>query len=336
MLKISGLIKSYKNFSVLKGLNMCVEKGDIYGFLGTNGCGKTTTMNVICNIIQKDSGDISFESDNIKVGYLPESPALFGYMSGFEYLDFIGACCEFDGSINERTAEVLQLTGMYHNAQRYIKGYSRGMIQRIGIAAALYANPDLLILDEPTSALDPEGRAEVMEIINSLASSGSTIILCTHILTDVERVANKVGILRDGVMAVEGSLTDVRQMFGAENAVTVRCQDVNKTAMVLQEIDVIERADIEYYGDVTAHAKTGVSDADLFYKTVTTLASRQIVPDGVWFKRLSLEQIYLGINSGSLLPFSQTWGSVTQFDATPKTSVSPQAGEHQQSEEEPK
>jgi len=309
MLRITGLRKSYGGFSVLKGLSLNINKGDIYGFLGTNGCGKTTTMNVICNIIPKDSGTIDFNSENIKIGYLPESPALFGYMNGFEYLNFIGACCDYEGSVKDRTSEVLHLTGMYSSAKRYIKGYSRGMIQRIGIAAALYSNPDLLILDEPTSALDPEGRAGVIDIISGLAASGSTIILCTHILADVERVANKVGILRDGVMAVEGTLLDVKKMFGSGNAVTVRSQDVEATMTVLGELDVVERVESEYYGDVTAFAKEGVSEADLFYKIVSTLAYKQIIPEGVWFRRLSLEQIYLGINSGQLLPYSQQgWG----------------------------
>jgi len=308
MLKITGLLKSYSNFSVLKGLNMSISKGDIYGFLGPNGCGKTTTMNIICNIIPKDEGAIDFDENNIKIGYLPESPSLFGYMNGFEYLNFIGACCDYEGSIKERTAEVLQLTGMYGNAQRYLKGYSRGMIQRIGIAAALYANPDLLILDEPTSALDPEGRAEVIEIISGLAASGSTIILCTHILNDVERVANKVGILRNGVIAVEGTLFDVKKMFGSGTAVTVRSQDATATAGVLRELDIINRVEAEYYGDITAYAKDGINEAELFYKIVTTLAGGHIVPEGVWFRRLSLEQIYLGINSGSLLPNSQPVG----------------------------
>ena len=308
MLNITGLIKSYGGFPVLRGLNMRIEKGDVYGFLGTNGCGKTTTMNVICNIIPKDSGDIAFENNNVKIGYLPESPALFGYMDGFEYLDFIGACCDFEGNIKERTAEVLQLTGMYENAKRYINGYSRGMVQRIGIAAALYANPDLLIFDEPTSALDPEGRAEVIETIGKLAASGSTIILCTHILADVERVANKIGILRHGVMAVEGTLTEVRDRFGAGNAVTVRSRNSTETSAILQDIDVVERIENEYYGDVTAHGKNGVSEAELFYKIVTTLASNHIIPEGVWFKRLSLEQIYLGVNSGQLLPYFHTGG----------------------------
>jgi len=308
MLKITGLKKSYKSFTVLRDLNMNIHKGDVYGFLGTNGCGKTTTMNIICNIIPKDGGDVDFNSDSINIGYLPESPALYGYMSGFEYLDFIGACCEYEEDIKERTAEVLQLTGMYNDAKRLIKGYSRGMTQRIGIAAALYANPDLLILDEPTSALDPEGRAEVMAIISGLAGSGSTIILCTHILTDVERVANKIGILRHGVMAVEGVLTDIMKMFGAGTAINVRLQDTSGVVEALNGIEVVERAESEYYGNVTVYAKNGVSEAELFYKTVTALASRQIVPDGMWFKRLTLEQVYLGINNGSLIPYSTGGG----------------------------
>jgi ABC-2 type transport system ATP-binding protein len=302
MLKITGLQKSFKGFPVLKDLNISIDRGDVYGFLGTNGCGKTTTMNIICNIIPKDSGDITFESDGIKIGYLPESPALFGYMNGFEYLDFIGACCQYKGNIKERTAEVLQLTGMHNDARRLIGGYSRGMTQRIGIAAALYANPDLLILDEPTSALDPEGRAEVMAIIGELAMSGSTIILCTHILTDVERVANKVGILRHGAIAVQGTLPELKRMFAATNAVIVRPQGTTNAPDILAGIDIVERVEAEYFGNIVVHAKDGVNEAELFYKTVTTLASSKIVPEGVWFNRLTLEQIYLGVNSGYLVP----------------------------------
>jgi len=302
MLDIKKLEKSYGHYSVLRGLNMNVSKGDIYGFLGTNGCGKTTTMNVICNIIPKDVGEITFGKDDIKIGYLPESPALYGYMNGFEYLDFIGACCQYEGDIKARTAEVLQITGMYHDANRRIKTYSRGMNQRVGIAAALYADPDLLILDEPTSALDPEGRAEIMDIISRLATEGSTIILCTHILTDVERVANKIGILSGGIMAYEGSLSEMKTVFGAGNAVTVRPRDESNIGEVLSGIEIIEKSIAENGGDVTFYAKEGVTEAELFYKVVTTLAEKQVVPDGIWFRKLSLEQIYLGVTSGTLVP----------------------------------
>jgi ABC-2 type transport system ATP-binding protein len=303
LLNIRGLEKSYGNYTVLRGLNMSINRGDIYGFLGTNGCGKTTTMSIICNIIPKDAGEIGFGKEDIKIGYLPESPALYGYMNGFEYLDFIGACCDYEGDVKQRTAEVLQITGMYNDANRRIKTYSRGMNQRVGIAAALYSDPDLLILDEPTSALDPEGRAEIMNIISRLAETGSTIILCTHILTDVERVANKIGILNGGVMAYQGSLSEMKRVFGGENAVTVRPQKTSDISEALSDIDIVKTSVLDpATGEITFYAKDGVKEAELFYKLVTILAEKQILPEGIWFKRLSLEEIYLGVTSGTLSP----------------------------------
>lgn len=303
MLKITGLQKSYKGFPVLTNLNMTIDKGDVYGFLGTNGCGKTTTMNIICNIISKDSGEVMFENNEAKIGYLPEAPALYGYMNGFEYLDFIGACCRYQGDIKARTAEVLDITGMTGSAKRLIKGYSRGMNQRIGIAAALYNNPDLLILDEPTSALDPEGRAEVMEIIRKLADRGSTIILCTHILTDVERAANKIGILRNGQMAIEGGLREVKEKLAGNNVITVRLRKNTPEAVTaICGIDLAERSEVyENYG-VSVFAKEGVSEKELYNKVIMTLAQNDILPEGVEFRRMNLEQIYIGITNGMINP----------------------------------
>lgn len=214
MLKIHDLHKSYGAFEVLKGLEMTVNKGDIYGFLGRNGCGKTTTMNIVSNIIPKDSGEITFGIEKCKVGYLPETPSLFTYMNGYEYLDYIAACCNYQEDRKKRIDEVINLVGMAEGGKRRIKGYSRGMNQRLGIAAAIFNDPDLLILDEPTSALDPQGRAEVMNIIKQLSDMGTTIILCTHILSDVERVANRIGIVRDGRMAVEGTIKEIKSNFG--------------------------------------------------------------------------------------------------------------------------
>ena len=302
MLQIRGLVKSYKHHSVLTNLNMSLAKGDVYGFLGTNGCGKTTTMNIICNIIPKDEGEILFQDENVKIGYLPESPSLYGYMNGFEYLNFIGACCRYDGDIRERTAEVLDITGMTGSANRLISGYSRGMNQRIGIAAALYSNPDLLILDEPTSALDPQGRAEVMDIIGKLKHSGSTIILCTHILTDVERVANKVGILRNGVMAVEGGINQVKNRFGRGNVLSVRLKERTPEAVIaLCGLDIIEKNEAEDVDGLILYAKQGVSEKELYTRAVIALADIDIVPEKIEFRRLSLEQIYIGVTNGYLV-----------------------------------
>ena len=303
MLRINGLKKSYKRLPVLTNLNMSIDKGDVYGLLGTNGCGKTTTMNIICNIIAKDEGEITFEDESITIGYLPETPALYGYMNGFEYLDYIGACCRYEGDIKSRTAEVLEITGMTGGAKRLIKGYSRGMNQRIGIAAALYAKPDLLILDEPTSALDPEGRAEVMDIIMRLAAYGSTIILCTHILPDVERVANKIGILKDGYMVVEGELGEVRRKFEQGSVINIRLRQNNPEAVAaLCGIDIAARNEVYDQAYVTLFAKDGVSDKELYNKVISTLSENDILPEGIDFRRLSLEQIYIGVINGWLYP----------------------------------
>lgn len=127
MLHIKNLHKSYGAFEVLKGLDMNVNKGDIYGFLGKNGCGKTTTMNIVSNIIPKDSGEIIFGKENCKVGYLPETPSMFTYMNGYEYLDYIAACCSYKGDKKKRIDEVINLVGMAEGGKRRIKGYSRGM-----------------------------------------------------------------------------------------------------------------------------------------------------------------------------------------------------------------
>ncbi|MCL2108397.1 MAG: ABC transporter ATP-binding protein [Oscillospiraceae bacterium] len=299
MLKIKSLTKSYKGFPVLKGLNMSLEKGDVYGFLGKNGCGKTTTMNIICNIIAKDEGEVNFAEANPKIGYLPETPALYGYMNAVEYLDFIGACCRYEGDIQARTAEVLEITGMKDGANRLIKGYSRGMNQRIGIAAALYAHPELIILDEPTSALDPAGRAEVMEVIRRLADGGATIILCTHILADVERVANKVGILNEGVMQVEGLIGDVKKQFDQNNVIRIALHEYpTDTVNALRAINLAERHDFSPAEGITIAAKAEVTEKELYNKVILTLADLNTVPEKIEFKRQSLEDIYIGITTG--------------------------------------
>lgn len=217
MVKIRNLCKKYGNFPVLRGLSMDINDGDVYGFLGRNGCGKTTTMNIIADIIPKDSGEIVLgDGKPITIGYLPESPMIYGYMTAREYLEYIAACCKFSGDINSRVNEVLDIVGLMPAADRRSKGFSRGMTQRLGMGAAIIGKPDLLIFDEPTSALDPQGRAEVIHIINRLKSMGCTIVLSTHILSDVERVANRIGIMNSGVLAEEGSLRELLRKHGGD------------------------------------------------------------------------------------------------------------------------
>ena len=137
-------------------------------------------------------------------------------MTSREYLEYIAACTNYQGDVKRRVNEVLDIVGLTKAADRRAKGYSRGMTQRLGMGAAIIGDPELLIFDEPTSALDPEGRAEVISIIERLKSMGSTIVLSTHILSDVERVANRIGIMTNGRLAEEGYLTDILRKHGGD------------------------------------------------------------------------------------------------------------------------
>ena len=294
MVTIRGLKKSYKKFHVLDGLDMTINKGDVYGFLGKNGCGKTTTMNIICNIIPKDEGEIILgeaSGEKIKIGYLPETPALFGYMNGCEYLEYIAACAKYKGNTKARIAEVLDITGMTEGGKRRIKGYSRGMNQRLGIAAAIFDDPDLIILDEPTSALDPEGRAEVMAIIRSLSSAGATILLCTHILSDVERVANRIGIMCGGKLAIEDTITNIENRF-RHNSVEVSLGSLDEnTQNIFRNADFA--SGVEFF-PASGLAVLEVGDPDEgMVKTMRLLCENNISPIKLRVTRPTLEQIYI-------------------------------------------
>jgi ABC-2 type transport system ATP-binding protein len=201
MLTITNLKKSYGKTQIIKDLNMTVNPGDVYGFLGKNGAGKTTTFQMISDMLKKDNGTIHLE-DGISMGYLPETPSFYEYMTALEYLKFLGQICKCQ---KDYIIELLELVGLNKHRNKRIKNFSRGMKQRLGIAATLIHDPDIILLDEPTSALDPEGRKEVNDLINKLSQAGKTILLSSHILSDIERVCNRYGILHNGTIVKEWS-----------------------------------------------------------------------------------------------------------------------------------
>lgn len=223
MIRIENLVKKYGEHQVLKGININVNKGEIYGFLGHNGAGKSTTMNILSGLIKFQSGncivndvDISKNRKSVvkNIGYLPEDPRFYPYMSGLEYLDFIGRIGgDSKNEIKKKSKSLIDLVKLNDAKRRKIGGYSRGMKQRLGMAAALYNNPNLLLLDEPTSALDPEGRKDIVDIINNLKSQGKTVFLSTHILSDVERVCDRIGILHGGEIIIQENLSDLMKKY---------------------------------------------------------------------------------------------------------------------------
>ena len=305
MVTIRNLQKSYGRFHVLDGLNMNVPDGEVYGLLGKNGCGKTTTMNILCNVIPKDGGDVILgdeyrENEKIKIGYLPETPSLFNYMNGYEYLKYIAACCNYEGDINKRIDEVMEIIGMREGGKRVIKGYSRGMNQRMGIGAIIFDHPQVLVLDEPTSALDPEGRADVMNIIRSLSDMGCTIILCTHILSDVEKVAGSIGILKNGKMVIEGKISDVLMSCAMpEIEVKLFNADERSVGLIkgLEQDPLIDKVDFyEKTGFFVVRTNQLEQAAGLLMKT---FVENSIIPSELKAVTESLEDIYLKVVNGN-------------------------------------
>lgn len=291
MVAIRNLKKSYKSFPVLRGLDMTVNDGDVYGFLGRNGCGKTTTMNIICNVIPKDEGEITLGSgDNkITIGYLPESPTIFGYMTAREYLEYIGACVNFEGDIPRRTDEVLEIVGLRDAANRRSKGFSRGMTQRLGMGAAIFRKPDLLIFDEPTSALDPQGRIEVIEIINRLKALGSTIILSTHILSDVERTANRIGIVKNGIIAEEGEIKEIMRKYSSDLIKLSVRNLTQEQKIALLKID-FARAEFDNETGVFRFGADNIEDAAK--RLMKVISENEIIAEKFEIGTASLEEVF--------------------------------------------
>lgn len=223
MIEVKGLVKRYGNFTVLKGIDFTVEKGSVFGFLGQNGAGKSTTMNIMTGLIDFQGGQVVMDGLNLqthknllrqRIGYLPENPVFYGYMNAYEYLRFIADVSQYPAhQVTKRVDELLELVQLKQAAKRRVGGYSRGMKQRLGLAIALFNEPDYLFLDEPTSALDPEGRMEMLTLMEAFKESATTVFLSTHILADVERVCDRVSILHQGEIKLTEKMADLQQRY---------------------------------------------------------------------------------------------------------------------------
>ena len=240
MLRITGLYKRFGDKEVLKGLDLTVPEGSIFGFIGINGAGKTTAMKTVLGLLKADGGEIYVNGERVvygqtatnrHIGYLPDVPEFYGFMTAPEYLDF---CGEISGMSKTETAsrrdELLTLVGLQDEKHR-VGGYSRGMKQRLGIAQALLNRPKLLICDEPTSALDPVGRKEILDIL-LLVRDQTTVLFSTHILSDVERVCTDVALLNNGVVEIQGSMSEIKTRFRTDGYTLETANEADRNAIL--------------------------------------------------------------------------------------------------------
>ncbi len=226
MIKLNDIKKTFGMNQVLKGVSFQIDDGSIYGLIGRNGAGKTTLMNIMSGLMKADGGSFTIDK---KVGYLPDLPAFYEYLTTDEYLDFL-----LMNKNPERRDKLLETVGLPKGAK--VKTMSRGMRQRLGIAAVLVNNPDVILLDEPTSALDPAGRNDVKDILLKLKNEGRTIILSTHILADMDNICDKAGFLSRGVIAREVDVAKSRQENSAMIVKFASEPDLDKLYQFTQDI----------------------------------------------------------------------------------------------------
>jgi ABC-2 type transport system ATP-binding protein len=201
----------------LDKLNFSVRRNEVYGLLGPNGSGKSTTLKLVLGLFQPTEGEATIFGVNaervasrLSVGFLPENPYFYKYLSGEEILRFFGKLCGMRGKVLEdRIGELLVLVGLEPHRQRRLAGYSKGMLQRIGLAQALIHDPALILLDEPTAGVDPIGSIEIRDLIIKLKGMGKTILLCSHLLDQVQDVCDRVGIMHCGRMILEGDVKTI-------------------------------------------------------------------------------------------------------------------------------
>jgi ABC-2 type transport system ATP-binding protein len=221
-IQIQGLTKKYLQRGevvAVDNLTLDVEEGEIFGFLGPNGAGKTTTIKMLLGLIFPTSGTAHMLGRPIgdvdarrSISYLPESPYFYDHLTGGELLDFFARLFGMDASARRRRVdELMDLVGLKNDKQKQLKQYSKGMLQRIGLAQALVNDPKLLIFDEPTSGLDPVAHIEIRNLIESLRDQGKTVFLCSHQLSDVELVCDRVAILNYGRLVRTGAVDDLVQ-----------------------------------------------------------------------------------------------------------------------------
>jgi ABC-2 type transport system ATP-binding protein len=230
MLKAQSLTKTYKtregDIQALSGLDLQIETGEIFGLLGPNGAGKTTAVKMIMGFMAPTAGEIVYEGNALKMaeprpqfGYLPESFKPNPNLTVGEYIKFHNDLAAAGGAAirDEDIKEQLRLVGMDRFKERRISDLSKGMGQRLGLAQAFAGDPDFLILDEPTSGLDPIGRSEVIDLLLSINQQGKTIFFCSHILSEVERLCNRIGILVEGRLQFVGQVNDFLEKWQVDN-----------------------------------------------------------------------------------------------------------------------
>ncbi|WP_310557080.1 ABC transporter ATP-binding protein [Flavobacterium sp.] len=294
ILTITNLNKIYNKYvHAVKNLSLEIKKGNVYGILGPNGSGKSTTLGIVLNVVNKTSGEYSWFGGKIqthealkKVGAIIERPNFYPYMTAKENLELV---CKIKGINFLKVDEKLDLVGLTERKDSKFSTFSLGMKQRLAIASALLNDPEILILDEPTNGLDPQGIHQIRDIIKLIASQGTTILLASHLLDEVEKVCTHVLVLRKGEMLYSGK---VDEMSNKEGFFELKSEDMEKLKSVLKLHNSIEKI-VDEDGKLFVYLKSSLEPSDLN----TYLFENNISLQHLVKRKHSLEEQFLELTS---------------------------------------
>ena len=293
----SGLVKRFGGHAAVDGIDLAVPTGSVFGFLGPNGSGKTTTIRMLLGLVRPSAGEITVLGEPVpgrttavlpRVGSLVEGPAFHPYLSGRANLVRLDAA---DGWADPRTSRAridaaLERVGLTASARKRYRAYSLGMRQRLGIAAALLQPRDLLVLDEPTNGLDPQGTREVRHLVADLASGGTTVLVSSHLLSEVEQVCTHVGVMRTGRLVAQGTVADVRGGARASVEVETSAPAAAAEALLSLGLDGVEET------ATGARADAGEVEPE---RIVAALVAAGVGVRGFAVRRPSLEDLFVSL-----------------------------------------
>jgi len=300
----TDLTRNYGSMVALSNLNLTVNRGDLFGFIGSNGAGKTTTLRILATFLAPSSGkaevlghDVVKDADAVRhtIGYMPDFFGVYKDMEVTEYLDFFGACYKIPSAQREKTVnDVLELVGLTEKRGALIGALSRGMQQRLGLARVLIHDPQLLLLDEPASGLDPRARIEMMAILQELQRLGKTIIISSHILSELQTLCNRVAIIEKGKLIYSGPVQGVRDQMqnGQVYWVTVSGDSAKALEILKARPEVQEVAPSDGQLKVTFATET---DPGFLAEA---LVQGGVRIKGLWEDELGLEEVFLRVTRG--------------------------------------
>jgi ABC-2 type transport system ATP-binding protein len=261
MIETKHLTKHYGNLAALVDLDLVIEAGDIFGFIGPNGAGKTTTMRILVTLLEPSRGqafidglDVSKKGKEVRriVGYMPDFMGIYDDLKVFEYLEFFAAAFSIEPKKRKSIVEgVLELTDLQSKKYFTVDSLSRGMQQRLGLARVLIHDPKVLVLDEPASGLDPRARIEIRELLRELKRMGKTIMISSHILSELEEICDHIGIIEHGRLVFSGTMEEIRHRMGVHSKVRVRVANNQQHAIELLSA-LPEVQDVQSTGDYIA------------------------------------------------------------------------------------